>query len=529
MLCPNCGKEYTGSKCPHCGGPDILVKSEDYLRRKKAWEEMNKAKEEKEKSEQDPAEEQEVQPYTEPQEDTADNEDDTDEFQVNQEEQEKYKRVRFFSCVGIVAAVITLVAVIGYFSVTNIMSIYFKIDENIYKDDYKQEAYQEIKDIEVWNADNSRLFMTTVPGNVGNLHMTMNIASMGGEYFGGVVYDAVQSYYTLWGWNSAEKSPASRIVTSESSIELLYVAGDGSMIFKRNDMVGDGTLVGNTLSYSDVNNKIYTIAENVKSQYIFLRNKSVVYLTNDNNLYVTYLSEPSESKLIASDVSSIMGELDYCEDRYSESSNIVHDTYMTSQLIYLVDGEVIYCNINYPDEQVTLFETEKTGVDIIYEENAEYAYSIGRMSIDFVDVDEVGKASSLAWIKHGTNTVYLSEQETLVYVSDDNKIHTVRYRSGKCTDTVMEDETLSGVEIKQIHLPDGDEGLLAVTDKGCYFYRNTRDKAVKLAGYYGTGITAFSYYGRRIYILDKNRVMYVFDKNGKLIEAVDNTDNVWVG
>ena len=104
---------------------------------------MNKAKEEKEKSEQDPAEEQEVQPYTEPQEETDDNEDDTDEFQVDQEEQEKYKRVRFFSCVGIAAAVITLVAVIGYFSVTNIMSIYFKIDENIYKDDYKQEAYQE--------------------------------------------------------------------------------------------------------------------------------------------------------------------------------------------------------------------------------------------------------------------------------------------------------------------------------------------------------------------------------------------------
>lgn len=44
MLCPKCGQEYEGDKCPRCSGPQIIVNSSDYLRRKKAYEEKQAGK-----------------------------------------------------------------------------------------------------------------------------------------------------------------------------------------------------------------------------------------------------------------------------------------------------------------------------------------------------------------------------------------------------------------------------------------------------------------------------------------------------
>ena len=52
MLCPKCGQEYEGDKCPRCSGPQcpkcdgpvIKVNNSDYLRRKKAYEEKQAGK-----------------------------------------------------------------------------------------------------------------------------------------------------------------------------------------------------------------------------------------------------------------------------------------------------------------------------------------------------------------------------------------------------------------------------------------------------------------------------------------------------
>ena len=39
MICPKCGQEYEGDKCPRCSGPEIIVNNADYLKRRRAYEE----------------------------------------------------------------------------------------------------------------------------------------------------------------------------------------------------------------------------------------------------------------------------------------------------------------------------------------------------------------------------------------------------------------------------------------------------------------------------------------------------------
>ena len=32
MICPKCGQEYEGDKCPRCNGPEVIVNNADYLK-----------------------------------------------------------------------------------------------------------------------------------------------------------------------------------------------------------------------------------------------------------------------------------------------------------------------------------------------------------------------------------------------------------------------------------------------------------------------------------------------------------------
>ncbi|MDO5402702.1 MAG: hypothetical protein Q4F11_04615, partial [Eubacteriales bacterium] len=38
-ICPKCGREYEGKACSFCTGPEIVVNNNEYLQRKKAYEE----------------------------------------------------------------------------------------------------------------------------------------------------------------------------------------------------------------------------------------------------------------------------------------------------------------------------------------------------------------------------------------------------------------------------------------------------------------------------------------------------------
>lgn len=43
MVCPKCGREYEGTKCPNCDGLDIIVNQDDYLKRRREYEEKQAA------------------------------------------------------------------------------------------------------------------------------------------------------------------------------------------------------------------------------------------------------------------------------------------------------------------------------------------------------------------------------------------------------------------------------------------------------------------------------------------------------
>lgn len=524
MKCPKCGNDYEGSKCPYCGGLDIVVNESDYERRKKAYEEQNSKKEgnsKKPKKEKKPKKK-----------------DDTEAVNVKDNEvkepTEKQRNAKMV--IGAIVGVFLLgvIVTVGYFSVRKMVSIYFKIGEEIYKNDYNAEVVKEARGTQMWNGDRSRLFNAMVPADISGKNITDQMASMNGDYLGAVTYDDVQKYYTIWVWDEKGEKPE-RMVTSDKQLELIYVADDSSVIYKSNDIIGEGNLVANSLNRVDNKKTVYTINENVTKELIFLREKCMAYLTNEGNLYVSYFNNVRESTLISSRVSNVLGELKNCEDRFSESANIVHDSHMMAQLVYIYDSQVYYCNINRIKDKKRLFETEKVGMDIVYSENSDYAYSINRLSVDGVVVTSTApEVTPLAKQMSGTDVAYLTKQETLAYITDTGKLISIKYKKGNFVKTNLEGgaddkAVLEEGKTTAIFHADGDEGLLVINNDKLYFYRSLDEEPISLAKSKCENIKYISYYGRKIYIVDDTKTMYIFDAKGKLEDTVKDTEFIWVG
>lgn len=516
MKCPKCGNDYEGSKCPYCGGLDIVVNDSDYQRRKKAYEELNSKQEsvgekpKKEKKAKPPKEKKKKEPA----------------------ELQKRRKVAIGVSVGMLF--VCCIILVGYFSVRKMVSIYFKIGEDIYKDDYNVKAHQEVCDAEIWNADRSRLFTTVIPADINDKTIVDKMASMNGDYLGAVTYDEVQKYYTIWVWNE-KGDKVERMVTSGNQLEIVYVADDSSVIYRNNEMVGDGTLVGNTLNRIDNSKNINVINENVSKEFIFLRDKSIVYVTDEGNLYVSYFNNVRESTLISANVNSILGELKNCEDRYSQSSAVVHDTHMTAQLVYISNGDVYYCNLNRIKDKKRLFETEKTGIDVVYQENAEYAYSINRMSVDGISIiGDSYETTPLAKQKAGTEVVYLTGQETVAYITDTGKFISIKYKKGNFVKTILDGvadgkDVLESGKTTGLYHADGNEGLLVINNGKFYFFSNLLEEPIRLEASECKSIRYISYYGKKIYIVDDSKTMYIFNSKGKLEDIVKDTEFIWVG
>lgn len=526
MKCPKCGNDYEGSKCPYCGGLDIVVNNSDYERRKKAYEELNSKKEEKPKKEKKSKKKKENnKPDEIPAVDNAD--------QVKEPtEKQKNSKVVIGAIFGIL--IVFIIIGVGYFSVRQMVSIYFKIGEDIYKDDYNVEAIKEARGTEMWNGDRSRLFNVVVPADLADANIVNQMASMNGDYLGAIAYDEIQKYYTIWVWNEKGEMPE-RMVTSDKQLELIYVADDGSVIYKSNEVISDGIQIANSLNRVDSKKTVYMINENVSKELVFLREKCIAYLTNEGNLYVSYFNNVRESTLISSGVTNLLGELKNCEDRFSEAATIVHDAHMIAQLVYVKDSDVYYCNVNRIKDKKMLFETEKVGMDIVYAENSDYAYSINRLSVDGIIVaNSNGAVTPLAKQLNGTTVAYLTKQETLVYITDTGKLISIKYKKGNFVKTNLEggaDSKTSLMEGKTtaIYHADGDEGLLVINDDKLYFYRNLEEEPVCLSESKCGNVNYLSYYGRKLYIVDDTKTMYIFDSKGKLEDTVENTEYIWIG
>ena len=90
-------------------------------------------------------------------------------------------------------------------------------------------------------------------------------------------------------------------------------------------------------------------------------------------------------------------------------------------------------------------------------------------------------------------------------------------------------DVIEGGKTTGLYHADGNEGLLVINNGKFYFFSNLLEEPICLEASECQSIKYISYYGKKIYIVDDSKTMYIFNSKGKLEDIVKDTEFIWVG
>ena len=349
MICPKCGEEYQGNACPRCEGPEIIVNNDEYLRRRKAYEEkqagVKSASSDIEPSEQgeDDAtpEAKAAKAVIEGMKKAGDR-----ARSAVQSNPSRIKKTAVISGIALTAVIIIIAAVSVIIGVVNSNkgTVYYAKGGKLYvieANEVKQAA-----DIEnaVFCHDYRHFFETEIPAEVSGKQVSQKMASYNGEYFAAAAYDESKLLYCLYVWNNKECVSAAE---GAGQITIINVENDGKIIYKETTIVNDEGGTGSTALcvYNMKDGSFTEVEENAKRIYVYSACSTIIYLSGDNILYTYDYSKAGQPETAAESADSIYIADDSAKDFYTYKASAVNSASWAKGFIYNSGGECYYHKI----------------------------------------------------------------------------------------------------------------------------------------------------------------------------------------
>lgn len=555
MKCSKCGNEYEGNSCPKCNGPHIIVNDNDYLRRKKEWEENGR-----------------ILGVPINREDTQKNQEDKDEFvlpklpnvdlkKVKEKVKDKVitkvhinsipnengtnekssimnrlfglKQIQKLKDYWLKLVIILIIINILILSVVGIYNLYKRMNMTLYivgtdgrictGGALENKLIGNVSDV-IFSLDGKDFFEQKLPSDFNGLTAIYSYASKDGSYFVTEVYDNKYTY-TLYLWN---KNHVSKIMESSNQKEVKYVTDHGKLLFTDISYLSEGT-VSNIALYTydaeggaDSNGLLTMIEKNIRSEYLYLKNNTLVYLNSSNKLYTMNFSKLNNKILICEDVKDIYGISASTDNLYSNSTDTVKPSDRDESFIYSQDGDYFYYNIE--DKSSTyLFNSPLSGVEIIYEKSQNEVYSISLSSISFGIVKKESGATLtlLDNISSAADKCYY-DSDTLVYVNKNGDLISVTNKDTK-------EFIRGGVSSGSLNLVRDSDGITYIADGVQYFRSSLKAKEIKLQNLSaGNDTSQTLVYKKYIYFMNGEGQLCSCTLKGKDLNTFGPATSYWV-
>lgn len=477
MLCTKCGTEYVGSKCPKCSGPEILINNDDYLRRKKAYEEKQ----------------------AHIKESTALKDEETaDAASVKRENLKKLclnlknaaiklmdsARKSVFRCFSkmnkyvLAGGIVLILFLCGIFAANiNNKNIYFMDTDNIYKlSNGKVKFICEVKNT-FFEAGGEKFYIpANLPEGVSDGTIISSQASSKGKYFASVIYNEADSNYSIMLWNDNSEI---KVVDISQRADIMYVGADGTLVYKAVDVVNDEGAVGASSLYiykpkkgSD-NGSLMLIEENLKKAYVYTAKSVIIYITNENELNICDYNKDMQSELIAENVSEI-----YTHSGISQYSYKAADIYTgdVKGFIYNISGNCYYKSFEDKSSQDTyITRLSGTAAEFLYQKDNIYIAESNKLSI--ISDTENPKADLIDNIASLSDILYVNNGETIVYINDKQQLCCTNKGKTKILADKADTETLKKVS-------NSESGIIYETDGVKYCRLALNKAAFELNGVY---------------------------------------------
>ena len=501
MKCPKCGNEYEGVSCPQCNVNKIIINDHDYLRRKKEWEENGKVLGVKVKKDPSNIQINDTQEETEfkfPEIPKVNidikkiknivNKNISKNHKKNSSDSNKKDMGRntkkaLIKKYWLKASIFLITIIIAIIAGTGVYGLYKRFNMTLYivgtdgrictGGSLENKVIGNVSDV-IFSIDGESFYEEKLPSEIIDKTVVFSYASENGDYFVAQVYDDV-STYSLYVWND---SGVKKVLEGTNEKEVKYISNNGKVLFTDITYLYEGAVSNISLYEYDATAStdkssekgvLSLIEQNIRSQYLYLKNNTLVYLNSANKLYTMNLAKMSDKTLVGDNIKDIYGVSTEVDNLYSNSTAIVKASGKNETFIYSQGGEYYYYDVS---NQATtyLFDSTLSGVEILYEKSRGDVYCISMSNISFgiIKNDSGAVLASLDDIESTEDKCYFPDSSTLVYVTKDGQLVSVN----KGSKTAIR----SGVSSASLNLVRNSGGITYIAD-GIQYYRSSLTSA----------------------------------------------------
>lgn len=546
MICPKCGQEYEGDKCPRCNGPEVIVNNADYLKRKRAYEEKQAGKgsasSDKETSENNTADvknggQEEVLPdemFRRLKESGSKFAQDAVEKTASQAKKAVKGKKKLIVRI-IAAAIVLMLAFLAGFGIFKLATrknyvLYMKYNNKIYNVAGIDSKLVCSEDDVVFEADNNSFYMPEFSDEIDKNNIIQKMASNQGKYFTAITYDSMEDKYTLFVWNN---SMSLRLAESSNKKEILYISDKGTIIYKDTQVVNDQGALGQTslmvskLDKSkdgDVHGVITEVESSLANVYIYSAKNTIIYNSTGNVLYTLNYDKDEKKKEISEDAKNIYALTSKSSVRYSYKANPVNQSDKAEGFIYSVNGNCYYHSISSKNtEDMFIGKFNGSGVELIYDKDYVYVINSGQVSYASVKKDVTPVFTVVSKLGGASDYVFLELADTIAAVDENNNL--ISISSGKVK-TIAENITDGSLSI----VKNTSSELTYIRDNVQYYKKSLTADEVKMTDVGSDADTVSTlFYKNKLYYYNSDKKLCSCTVKGKNGSVVGDVERFWLG
>lgn len=546
MICPKCGQEYEGDKCPRCNGPEVIVNNADYLKRKRAYEEKQAGKgsasSDKETSENNTADvknggQEEVLPdemFRRLKESGSKFAQDAVEKTASQAKKAVKGKKKLIVRIIAAAIVLMLASLAGFgifkLAIRKNYVLYMKYNNKIYNVAGIDSKLVCSEDDVVFEADNNSFYMPEFSDEIDKNNIIQKMASNQGKYFTAITYDSMEDKYTLFVWNN---SMSLRLAESSNKKEILYISDKGTIIYKDTQVVNDQGALGQTslmvckLDKSkdgDVHGVITEVESSLANVYIYSAKNIIIYNSTGNVLYTLNYDKDEKKKEISEDAKNIYALTSKSSVRYSYKANPVNQSDKAEGFIYSVNGNCYYHSISSKNtEDMFIGKFNGSGVELIYDKDYVYVINSGQVSYASVKKDVTPVFTVVSKLGGASDYVFLELADTIAAVDENNNL--ISISSGKVK-TIAENITDGSLSI----VKNTSSELTYIRDNVQYYKKSLTADEVKMTDVGSDADTVSTlFYKNKLYYYNSDKKLCSCTVKGKNGSVVGDVERFWLG
>lgn len=551
MICPKCGQEYEGDKCPRCNGPEVIVNNADYLKRKRAYEEKQAGKgsasSDKETSDKvdsgkgtagsKKSVQEEVLPdemFRRLKESGSKFAQDAVEKTASQAKKAVKGKKKLIVRI-IAAAIVLMLASLAGFGIFKLATrknyvLYMKYNNKIYNVAGIDSKLVCSEDDIVFEADNNSFYMPEFSDEIDKNNIIQKMASNQGKYFTAITYDSVEDKYTLFVWNNSMRL---RLAESSNKKEILYISDKGTIIYKDTQVVNDQGALGQTslmvskLDKSkdgDVHGVITEVESSLANVYIYSAKNTIIYNSTGNVLYTLNYDKDEKKKEISEDAKNIYALTSKSSVRYSYKANPVNQSDKAEGFIYSVNGNCYYHSISSKNtEDMFIGKFNGSGVELIYDKDYVYVINSGQVSYASVKKDVTPVFTVVSKLGGASDYVFLELADTIAAVDENNNL--ISISSGKVK-TIAENITDGSLSI----VKNTSSELTYIRDNVQYYKKSLTADEVKMTDVGSDADTVSTlFYKNKLYYYNSDKKLCSCTVKGKNGSVVGDVERFWLG